>query len=116
MLFIEYPKCSTCKKAKKWLEDNNILFTDRNIISDIPTMFEIRKWIELSGLDVRKFFNAHGVKYKELNLKENLDKMSTDEQIRLLSSDAMLFKRPILVTDKEVLVGFKEKEWDLKIK
>ena len=116
MLFIEYPKCSTCKKAKKWLEDNNILFTDRNIISDIPTMFEIRKWMELSGLDVRKFFNAHGVKYKELNLKENLDKMSTDEQIRLLSSDAMLFKRPILVTDKEVLVGFKEKEWELKIK
>lgn len=110
-LFIEYPKCTTCKKAKKWLEDKKIEFNDRNISIDNPTMEELTEWIDKSGLDIRKWFNTSGMKYRELNLKEKLDGMSNEEKIKLLASDGMLVKRPILITDKGVTVGFKEESF-----
>ena len=112
-LFIEYPKCSTCKKAKKWLEDNNIEFKDRNIVEETPTVKELTEWIKRSGLDIRKWFNTSGLKYKELNLKEKLNNMSDQEKIELLASDGMLIKRPVLVSDKEILTGFKEDKWNI---
>lgn len=112
-LFIEYPKCSTCKKAKKWLEENNIEFEDRNIVEETPTVKELTEWIRRSGLDIRKWFNTSGLKYKELNLKEKLANMSDKEKIELLSSDGMLIKRPVLVSDKEILTGFKEDKWNI---
>ena len=112
-LFIEYPKCSTCKKAKKWLEDNNIEFKDRNIVEETPTVKELTEWIERSGLDIRKWFNTSGLKYKELNLKEKLDNMNNKEKIELLASDGMLIKRPVLVSNKEILTGFKEDKWNI---
>ncbi len=111
VLFIEYPKCSTCKKAKKWLTDNNIEFEDRNIVEDTPTEKELKKWITESKKDIKKFFNTSGLKYKELNLKEKLQSMTDDEKIKLLSSDGMLIKRPLLITDNTILTGFREKEW-----
>ena len=111
MEFIEYPKCSTCKKAKKWLENHNIDFNDRNIISDRPTIFEITKWLEVTKLDIKKFFNTSGVKYRELDLKNNLENLSFEDKLRLLTSDSMLIKRPILIGDDFVLIGFKEDEW-----
>lgn len=110
-LFIEYPKCSTCKKAKKWLVDNNIDFVDRNIVDETPSVEELTLWIEMSGLELKKWFNTSGLKYKELNLKEKLDSMSDRDKIVLLASDGMLIKRPLLVSDKGVLVGFKEDVW-----
>ena len=110
-IFIEYPKCSTCKKAKKWLIDNNIEFLDRNIVEDTPTEKELEKWISTSKKDIKKFFNTSGLKYKELNLKEKLVNMSDREKIRLLSSDGMLIKRPLLISDNDILVGFREEEW-----
>lgn len=111
VLFIEYPKCSTCQKAKKWLTDNNIEFEDRNIVEDTPTEKELKKWITESKKDIKKFFNTSGLKYKELNLKEKLPNMTDDEKIKLLSSDGMLIKRPLLITDYTILTGFREKEW-----
>lgn len=110
-LFIEYPKCSTCKKAKKWLEDNKIEFEDRHIIENTPTVAELKKWIKMSDKDIKKWFNTSGLKYKELNLKDKLPLMSDDEKIELLSTDGMLIKRPILVLENKVLIGFKEEEW-----
>ena len=110
-LFIEYPKCTTCKKAKKFLEDNGITFVDRHIVEDNPTAEELTEWIQRSGLPVKKFFNTSGMKYRELELKDKLPAMSTEEQIQLLASDGMLVKRPLIVEDERVLVGFKEKEW-----
>ena len=110
-LLIEYPKCSTCKKAKTWLENNNIEFTDRNIVEDNPTVEELTKWIKESGQDIKKWFNTSGLKYKELNLKEKLPMMSDEEKIKLLASDGMLVKRPVLVSDKGILTGFKEENW-----
>ncbi len=107
-IFIEYPKCSTCKKAKKWLEENNIKFEDRNIVEEIPTVKELIEWIERSGQDIKKWFNTSGLKYKELNLKDKLVTMSDKEKIELLASDGMLIKRPILVSDKGIFTGFKE--------
>lgn len=115
-LFIEYPKCSTCKNAKKWLIQNNIEFEDRNIVENIPTKEELEKWIKQSKKEIKKFFNTSGLKYKELNLKEKLPNMTDEEKIELLSSDGMLIKRPLLITDKEILVGFKEKEWEEVLK
>lgn len=112
-LFIHYPKCSTCQKAKKWLENNNILFTERNIIEETPTAKELKEWIERSGKEVRSFFNTSGLKYRELNLKEKLNKMTLEEKIKLLASDGMLIKRPLLVTDREIYRGFREKEWEI---
>ena len=108
MLFVEYPKCSTCKKAKKWLQQNNIEFVDRNIVEETPTVKELTEWIERSGLDIKKWFNTSGVKYKELNLKDKLSNMSDKEKIELLASDGMLIKRPVLVSDKGIYIGFKE--------
>lgn len=109
--FIEYPKCSTCKKAKKWLEENKVKFEERNIVTETPTAKELTEWIERSGQDIKKWFNTSGLKYKELNLKEKLNNMADKEKIELLASDGMLIKRPILVTSKAILVGFKEEKW-----
>ncbi len=112
MLFIEYPKCSTCKKAKKYLDDKNIKYEDRNIVIDNPTKDELSSWIKMSSKDINKFFNTSGLKYRELNLKDKLKEMSDLEKIELLSSDGMLVKRPIIVSNDKVLVGFKESEWE----
>lgn len=111
MLFIEYPKCSTCRRAKKYLEDKGIEFQDRHIVEENPTEEELTKWIGMSGLPVKKFFNTSGMKYKELGLKDRLPDMSQEEQIRLLASDGMLVKRPLLIDGDRILVGFKEKDW-----
>ena len=111
MLFIEYPKCSTCKRAKKYLEDRGIAFQDRHIVEENPTEEELTKWIGMSGLPVKKFFNTSGMQYKELGLKDRLPDMSQEEQIRLLASDGMLVKRPLLIDGDRILVGFKEKDW-----
>ena len=116
VLFIEYPKCSTCKKAKKWLTDNNREFEDRTSVEDTPTEKELKKWITESKKDIKKFFNTSGLKYKELNLKEKLPNMTDDEKIKLLSSDGMLIKRPLLITDNTILTGFREKEWQEALK
>lgn len=112
-IFIEYPKCSTCKKAKKWLEENNIGFLDRNIVEETPTVKELTGWIERSGLDIKKWFNTSGLKYKELNLKDKLINMTYQEKIELLASDGMLIKRPLLVSDKGIFTGFKEDKWKI---
>ena len=111
MLFIEYPKCSTCKKAKKHLEALGVEFEDRHIIEDNPTAEELKGWIAQSGLPVKKFFNTSGVKYREMGLKDKLADMSDEEMIKLLSTDGMLVKRPLLIDGERVLVGFKEAEW-----
>ena len=111
MLFIEYPKCSTCKKAKKYLEDLGIQFEDRNIVEENPSAEELRDWIAKSGYPVKKFFNTSGMKYRELGLKDKLPQMSDDEKIELLATDGMLVKRPLLIDGDRALVGFKEKEW-----
>ena len=116
MLFLEYPKCTTCKKAKKWLEDNGIKFDDRHIAEQNPTADELKKWHKKSGLPVKKFVNTSGMKYRELNLKDKLPQMTDDEIFDLLATDGMLVKRPIIVTDKFVLTGFKEAEWEEKLK
>ena len=111
-LFIEYPKCSTCQKAKKWLDENKIEYVDRNIVTETPTKDELKKWITKSGLDVRKFFNTSGMQYRELNIKEKIKDMSEDEIYELLASDGMLIKRPLFISDTLILKGFKEKEWE----
>ena len=111
MLFIEYPKCSTCKKAKRHLEDLGVQFEDRNIVEENPTAEELRTWIGRSGYPVKKFFNTSGMKYRELGLKDKLPQMSDEEKIELLSTDGMLVKRPILIDGDRILVGFREKEW-----
>ena len=110
-IFIEYPKCSTCQKAKKWLIENNIEFIDRNIITQTPTEEELEKWIEESKKDIKKWFNTSGLKYKELNLKDKLESMSDKEKIQLLASNGMLIKRPILVSNQGIFIGFKEELW-----
>ena len=110
-LFIAYPKCSTCQKAKKWLEQNHIYFEERHIVENNPKKEELRKWISLSKKEIKKFFNTSGLKYKELNLKEKLSHMTEDEKLEILASDGMLVKRPILITEKTMLTGFKEEDW-----
>ena len=115
MLFVNYPKCSTCRKAKKWLDEHNIDYESRHIIEDNPTSEELRKWWEISDLPLKRFFNTSGMKYRELKLKDKLPDMSEDEQLDLLSTDGMLVKRPILVNEDIVLVGFKVKEWEEKL-
>jgi len=109
--FIEYPKCTTCQKAKKWLKANEVVFTDRNIKENHPTVEELKEWHKKSGLPLKKFFNISGLIYKEKNLKEKLPTMSEEEQYQLLASDGMLVKRPLLITENHVLVGFRETEW-----
>ena len=111
MLFIEYPKCSTCKKAKCYLDNNKKDYVDRNIVLDNPNKDELKKWINMSGKDIQKFFNTSGIKYRELNLKEVLKDLSFDEKLDILASDGMLVKRPLLVLDDKVLIGYKETEW-----
>ena len=111
-LFIEYPKCQTCQKANKWIDENKIEYVDRNIVTETPTKDELKKWITKSGLDVRKFFNTSGMKYRELNIKEKIKDMSEDEIYELLASDGMLIKRPLFISDTLILKGFKEKEWE----
>lgn len=108
VLFIEYPKCSTCRKAKKWLEENNINFTDRHIVEQKPTKEELKEVILKSGLPARKLFNTSGNVYKSLNLKSKMDSLSEDEMLDLLSTDGMLVKRPLIIGDDFALVGFKE--------
>ena len=115
MLFVYYPKCSTCRKAKKWLEENNIEFEERHIIDDNPTYEELKEWYEKSGLALNRFFNTSGMKYRELKLKDKRPEMSEDEQLKLLATDGMLVKRALIVSDDVVLTGFKVKEWEEKL-
>ena len=113
VLFIEYPPCSTCKKAKRWLDEHGVEHVDRHIVDDAPTMQELVAWRERSGLPVRRFFNTSGKRYRELGLKDKLDAgMADEEAFELLASDGMLIKRPIVVTDDVVLVGFRQAEWE----
>lgn len=116
MLFICYPKCSTCQKAKKWLEEQNISFTERHIVENNPTYEELKNWHEASGLPLKKFFNTSGLLYKEMQLKDKLPGMSEDEQLKLLATNGMLVKRPLVVDGDVVLVGFREAEWAEKLK
>lgn len=111
MLFIGYPKCSTSNKAKKWLEDRGIEFIERHIVEDNPKYDELTMLIKKYNLNISKLFNTNGMKYRELNLKDKLPKMSDDEKIKLLATDGMLVKRPLVILDDKVLIGFKEKEW-----
>lgn len=112
MLFLYYPPCSTCKKAQKWLNDNGVTYTERHIKENNPSYEELKSWLQSSGLPLKKFFNTSGLQYRALELKDKLPTMSEEEQLRLLASDGMLVKRPIIVTDDgKVLTGFKESDW-----
>lgn len=115
MIFVNYPKCTTCKHAKKWLEDHNIEFEDRNIKEDNPTKEELMEWHGRSGLPIKKFFNTSGMIYRQQHLKDRLPEMTDEEKYELLATDGMLVKRPVIVTDNLVLTGFKEKEWEEKL-
>ena len=112
MLFLEYPPCTTCKKAKKWLDDHGVCYEDRHIKENNPTYEELKEWYIRSGMPLKKFFNTSGIQYRALELKDKLPTMSEEEQLRLLASDGMLVKRPLVVTDKVVLTGFKEEQWE----
>ena len=112
MIFLEYPKCSTCRKAKAWLDAHQINYTDRHIVEDYPSAAELAAWHQMSGLPLKKFFNTSGILYKEMNLKDKLPNMSEAEQYDLLASNGMLVKRPLLIDNGKVLVGFKETEWE----
>ncbi len=116
MLFIEYPKCTTCQKAKKWLDDNKFEYIDRHIKEENPTYDELKVWYEKSGLPLKKFFNTSGMLYKSMGLKDKLPVMTEEEQLRLLSTDGMLVKRPIIIFNNVILTGFREKEWEEKLK
>lgn len=111
MLFIQYPRCSTCRKAQKWLEDEGVHFDQRDIVLDKPTKAELEAWYKASGLPLKRFFNTSGIQYRELGLKDRLPHMSEEEQLQLLASDGKLVKRPLLIGDGFVLTGFKEGEW-----
>ena len=116
MLFVEYPKCTTCQKAKKWLDENKIEYEDRHIKENNPTLEELKEWHKRSGLPLKKFFNTSGLLYKELKLKDKLPTMSEEQQYELLASDGMLVKRPIIVKDDKILVGFKVETWEENLK
>lgn len=115
MLFVEYPKCSTCQKAKKWLDEHGLQYADRHIVENNPTYEELKAWHAQSGLPLKKFFNTSGLKYKALQLKDKLPTMSEEEQLCLLATDGMLVKRPVIVTEKVVLTGFKPADWEEKL-
>lgn len=115
MKVLVYRKCSTCMKALKWLEVNQIVFDERPIKEENPSYEELKAWYEMSGLPLKKFFNASGILYKQMNLKDKLKEMSEDEQLKLLATDGMLVKRPLVIGEDFVLTGFKEKEWEEKI-
>lgn len=108
MLFVYYPKCTTCQKAKKWLDEHDVEYEWRDIKEENPSVEELREWHKKSGLELKKFFNTSGLLYKSMNLKEKLPEMSEEEKLELLASDGMLVKRPLLITDDKVLVGFRE--------
>lgn len=114
MLFIEYPKCSTCQKAKRWLDAHGVSYTDRHIVENCPSYGELKEWHAKSGLPMKKFFNTSGLLYKNMGLKEKLPKMTEEEQLRLLASNGMLIKRPLLIMEEkgQILVGFRETEWE----
>lgn len=112
VLFLEYPKCSTCQKAKKWLDGRGVAYTDRHIVEDNPTADELRAWHERSGLPLKRFFNTSGMLYREMELSKKLPTMTDDEQYALLATNGMLVKRPLLVTDAAVIPGFKESTWE----
>ena len=113
MLFLEYPPCSTCKKAKAWLDAHGVAYTARHIKENNPSYEELKQWLAISGLPLKKFFNTSGLQYKTLGLKDKLPAMTVDEQLRLLATDGMLVKRPFVVTeDGKVLTGFRETEWE----
>lgn len=116
MLFVYYPRCSTCQKAKKWLDENNLKYTERHIVEDNPTYEDLKDWYSRSGLPLKKFFNTSGLLYKDMKLKDKLPGMSEDEQLKLLATNGMLVKRPVLVNGDTVLLGFKEAEWAEKLK
>lgn len=116
MLFICYPKCSTCKKAKNWLDENSIAYDERDIKLDNPTYDELKEWYKKSGLPLKKFFNTSGMIYREMQLKDRLPTMTDEEMLRLLATDGMLVKRPLVVYGDTVLTGFREKEWIEKLK
>ena len=115
VLFVQYPGCSTCRKAAKWLAEHDIAYQDRHIRDERPTAQELKEWHEKSGLEIKKFFNTSGMRYKELKLKDRLPEMTTEEKYDLLATDGMLVKRPIVVTDETVLAGFKEAEWEKEL-
>lgn len=112
MLFICYPKCSTCQKAKKWLDEHDLEYTERHIVENNPSYEELKEWYEKSGLVLKRFFNTSGLLYREMELKNKLPQMSEEEQLKLLSTNGMLVKRPMLVDGDKVFVGFKESEWE----
>ncbi len=116
VLFVEYPKCTTCKRAKKWLTENGIDFEDRDIKENNPSKEELKGWLDKSGLEIKKFFNTSGVLYREQGMKDKVKTLSEDELLDILASDGMMVKRPIVVTESSVLIGFKEAEWEEKLK
>ena len=116
MLFLEYPPCSTCKKAKARLDANGVAYTARHIKEENPSYEELKLWYQRSGLPLKKFFNTSGLLYKSLNLKDKLPTMTEEEQLRLLATDGMLVKRPLVIADNAILTGFREKDWEEKLK
>lgn len=115
ILFLEYPSCSTCKKSKQWLDAHQIVYTDRHIKEQNPTKEELSLWYQRSGLPLKKFFNTSGLLYKSMGLKDKLPTMSEEEQLSLLATDGMLIKRPLIISDSFILIGFKESEWAEKL-
>ena len=115
MLFLQYPPCSTCQKAKKWLDAHDLAYTDRHIKQQNPSYEELKAWYAASGVPLKRFFNTSGLVYKSLGLKDKLPTMTEDEQLRLLATDGMLVKRPLVIGEDFVLTGFKEKEWEEKV-
>lgn len=112
MLFVHYPKCSTCKKAKAFLDERGVVYEERHIVEENPSFEELKKWYEMSDYPLKRFFNTSGMRYREMGLKDKLPHMSEEEQLELLATDGMLVKRPILIDGDRVRVGFKEKEWE----
>lgn len=115
VLFLEYPKCTTCQKAKRWLTENGVPFTARHIVEQNPTVEELREWHQKSGLPLKSFFNTSGILYKSMSLREKLPEMSEEEQLALLGTNGMLVKRPLVMGEDLVLVGFREAEWEQKL-
>lgn len=115
MIFICYPKCSTCQKAKKWLDEQDIKYTERHIVNNNPSYEELKEWYNKSGLPLKRFFNTSGLLYKEMQLKDKLPTMNEEEQLKLLATNGMLVKRPLVVNGDMVLIGFKEAEWAEKL-
>ena len=112
MLFLCYPKCSTCQKARKWLNEHKLEYAERDIVEENPTYDELKAWYKQSGLPLKKFFNTSGMVYKEMKLKDKLPLMSEEEQLKMLATNGMLVKRPIVISGDKVMVGFKEAEWE----